>query len=749
VRLSREVGVCLLAGTLGMLLLPFGRAVEEDIGLKALFKLRGPGRAPSNVAIVAIDKASADYFGLPEKPEKWPRTFHARLTDALVEKGAAVIVFDMFFQERQREEDALLFAESIRKAGNVILSAWIKQESLPLADRSGKEHGEASIEELVSPIPPLAESAKAVAPFPLPRVPLKVSQYWAFKTCAGDLPTLPVVAFQLYARHVHGELVSLLKKADARRTRNIRPPLEGGLAATALAPFISELRNLCVTSPDVANQALQELDYRGPPNLDPREKGLMRSLLRMYQGPETRYLNFYGPPRTFETISYKRFFPPENLSGPAESLPSLKDKVVFVGISEYLQPERKDTFPTVFSQESGDDLSGVEIAATAFANLQEDNPVTPIGLAASLGSVFVWGVVLALICLYWSTLRAMAGIVVLSALFLLYASYQFSHSDKWYPLVIPLLVQAPVAIYAGIFWRYLHTSRKHDAIKKSIGYYLPPAVVEDLTRSLGDIKTSGQILYGTCLSTDAEHYTDLSETLPPKELRSFMNEYYEVVFEPIKRHGGFVSDIIGDSMLALWISAQPDARMRHNACLAAMDIANRIRGFAETHGIPTLPTRIGIHAGEMSVGNVGAIDHYEYRAVGDAVNTVSRIERLNKYLGTWVLISREALEGVEGLLTREMGSFVLPGKKHPVEIYELLGCTETADQKQVELCTVFSAGLADFKNQSWEKASRRFSECLQLSGDDSPSKFYLDLCSRHQESPPEADWNGSVNLNSK
>jgi len=100
------------------------------------------------------------------------------------------------------------------------------------------------------------------------------------------------------------------------------------------------------------------------PALSPETSRRLQALLAMYLGPERRYLNFYGPPRSIPTWSYG-----DVLSATVEQLASFRDKVVFVGFSEERQPEQIDNFYTVFSQSNGLDLSGVEIGATAFANL--------------------------------------------------------------------------------------------------------------------------------------------------------------------------------------------------------------------------------------------------------------------------------------------------------------------------------------------------------------------------------------------
>jgi adenylate cyclase len=82
---------------LGLGLAPLGHDLEENIGLELLFKLRGARQAPADVVIVSLDDVSATVLGLPNDPAKWPRSYHARLTEILARAGAAVIAFDIIF----------------------------------------------------------------------------------------------------------------------------------------------------------------------------------------------------------------------------------------------------------------------------------------------------------------------------------------------------------------------------------------------------------------------------------------------------------------------------------------------------------------------------------------------------------------------------------------------------------------------------------------------------------------------------
>jgi len=750
-RLSKALITGFVIGLLGVAatLVPCGIDLEEDIGLDLLFKLRGAREAPPEVVVVTVDKVSADNLNLPIRPDKWPRSLHARLIESLVRKGAAVIAFDMTFDQPRSPEHDNLFAEAIKNAGNVVLCEYLKKEKISLTDEEGAHTGDLDIERLVPPIPSLARSAVALAPFPLPKVPVKVSQYWMFKTGAGDIPTLPVVVFQIFAFSVYDEFIRLLGRVSPSQADRLPHDKDFIIKSKGVEDLIRVLGNIFKKNPLIAEKMLNELKNSSSLSVDIKSRQVLKSLIKMYQGDISRYLNFYGPPCTVKTVSYHQLLQPWDNSSVIQEQLDLNGKAVFVGLSRRLWPEQKDGFHTVFSQTSGLDISGVEIAASAFANLLEDMSVQPLDFRAHLAFILVWGVVLGIVCLFFPAAIAAFSVIGLSLLYLAAAHYQFKHTGSWYPLVIPLFFQAPLAYFGTVLWKYFEVNKERQNIRKAFGYYLPDKVVDQLAKNMAHIKSSSHMVYGTCLFTDAERYTALSENMEPKELSSFMNKYWEALFEPVKRHRGVVSDVVGDSMLAIWATAQPDSALRTRACLTALDIAGAVQKFNQSHDNLKLPTRIGLHSGYMLLGNIGAINHYEYTPIGDIVNTASRIEGLNKYFNTRIVLSEEVLHQVDGFLTRELGKFLLFGKSKPVVVYELICLIGESSEQQRRLCSIFSKALNAFMRQSWEEAIKGFNESMEIHGEDGPSIFYLELCEKYRENPPGEMWDGLVSLDNK
>jgi len=742
-RQAKALLLGILTGLFGVAVssLPAMHALEESAGLDLLFRLRGPRMPPDEVVVVSIDKHSAQALGLPNEPARWPRSIHAQMVNRLAAAGASVIALDIFFREPRDPGEDRLLAQAIRDAGRVVLFAYTRKEITRLFDAAGNYTGEMISQQLLTPTEELASAARATAPFPLPVYPVRVSQYWAFTSGTGNLPSEPVAALQLHAESVLPELQA--------RIAGLIPAPAGKQAASAGQPdaglvhTIQALRATFTAHPELAD-ALREA-FSGSLNARPgtHQHGLLLALLGLYAGTDSRYLNFYGPPQTITTIPYASLLAPAGARPGETALPDLHGKAVFVGYSERLHPEQLDEFYTVFSQGNGLNLSGVEIAATAFANLLEDLPVTPLPLPDFYGVLLAWGILAGALVHLLSAVPAILAGVGLAILYLGGSHILFNHSALWLPLVVPLGLQLPLALFAALLWHYLDVNRERETIRSAFGLYLPPQVVDELASQRAAGQTSGQLMHGTCLSTDAYEYTRLSETTAPAELGELMNAYYETLFQPVRNHNGIISDVVGDAMLAIWATLQRQPGVQRQAIQAALEISRALDAPAGGALQHCLKTRIGLHSGEILLGSIGAVDHYEYRAVGDIVNTSSRIQGMNSHLGTRILLSTEVLAGVDGLQTRELGSFILSGKSHPVVIHELLG---TADDPKAAgrsgYLSRFAEGLAAFRAGEWNTAGSLFTSLLAENNRDGVVRFYLARC----QAQPPPDWNGTIHM---
>jgi len=749
-RLIKALALGLATGIVGLIMgtIPFGLRFEEDVGLTLLFALRGEKRPSPDVVVVSIDKQSAEHLNLPDNPDKWPRSTHARLTDTLVREGAKVIAFDVHFIEPRSVDDDRRFAEAIRRAQSVVLCEPLKTKEIQTSHGEGSRDDGLTIVRIVKPIEMFAVPAVATAPFPLPRIPFKVSQCWMFQKSAGDVPTLPVVVFQLFTKDTYREFIQLLERVEPGCTGKLPEDLDSAIKEGSLRGLIRKTRGIIEADPSLGDRLLAEFENSKTLITDAKSRDRIKKVIQVYRGSTNRYINFYGPPRTITTIPYyKALQVKEGKLGDKEV--NLRDKAVFVGLSEGLLAERKDSFYTVFSQANGLFISGVEIAATAFSNLLEDESLKPLQLHIFIPLILLWGIVVGVICRATSIIMSAVSVICLSALYLVFAVYEFKVHNLWYPIGAPLFFQSPIAFFGAVVWGYRDTNRERENIKKAFEHYIPKDVVDQLAKNVANLRAGSKVVYGICLFTDAEHYTTLSEVMDPAVLGKFMNQYYETMFKPVKEHDGCVSAVVGDSMLALWVGATSEDVLRDKACKAALDIRRELQQFYESSNATTLRTRIGVHCGQILLGNIGALDHFEYTPMGDIVNTASRIEGLNKQLGTSLLVSNEVINTLDGFLSRELGSFRLVGKAKPVTVHELVASLSAVDERQRRACKDFAQALDAYRRQSWDEAEDRFAHYMEDFGDDGPARFYLRQCAKCRENPSGELWDAVVCVEEK
>ncbi len=721
---------------------PYGRYAEEEYGLTVLFTLRGSRPPPDAAVIVNIDTDSADRLGFPEHFSKWPRTVHADLVDRLVEYGAALIVFDVLFAEEKNPDDDLVFATALQRAGNVILVEELRHISLA-ANGTDDSPVNIEVEQLVPPIKVLANGALALAPFPLPKIPIRVSRAWRFKASCGEIPTLPATAFQAANLESYNKLRRLLYSQHPEMAAQLPLTTEQAIADRGLSETMRQIRCLFLEKPGLAeklptfnsNSALSTNIRQTDDNLD--------ALITMYGDRDSSPIDFYGPPLTINTLSLHDVLTNDNSRHPVLAQ-TFKDKAVFVGAARDNWSNQKDGFYTVFSQTDGLDISGVELAATIYSNLAENRVIQSLSHGLSLFLIVLSALSVSFLCsllpLLFSSMLVLAGIGV----FLYMAQFLFGLNGTWIPIITPLFLLPAITFITATLVKYVTARRQHRNISTALGFYLPDNAVRELSRDLSFISTGEELTYSTCLITDAQHYTALSERMTPVELSRHMKEYYQLIFAEVKKKEGIVCNIIGDSMLAHWPSAAPDAVHNTNACHAALRITEAVQQFNDRHGKSGLPTRIGLHSGYVLMDNIGAEDHYEYTPLGDIVNTVSRIEGLNKQLSTRILASAEVIGKADNIASREIGSFLLGGKNQAITIFEVLTEEPRTPGKDRLYSHAFPRALSLFRDGKWQEALAAFNRCLLLDGGDGPSLFYINLCRSYLTSPPPPDLQGSI-----
>ncbi len=222
-------------------------------------------------------------------------------------------------------------------------------------------------------------------------------------------------------------------------------------------------------------------------------------------------------------------------------------------------------------------------------------------------------------------------------------------------------------------WHHRRTEQQQRWIRQAFARYVSPNRVAHLVAHPQDMALGGRRQVCSFVFTDLTGFTGLVEGLDPAQAVSLLNAYLDQMVAIAFRLEGTLDRIVGDAV-AIMFSApleQTDHRARALACALEMDaFASDYARRLQQQGIAFGQTRIGVHCGEVIVGNFGGSTLFDYRALGDAVNTAARLERVNKQLGTRICISQDMLGAEPSLPVRPVGRLLLLGKSHDLMVYE-------------------------------------------------------------------------------
>ncbi len=433
------------------------------------------------------------------------------------------------------------------------------------------------------------------------------------------------------------------------------------------------------------------------------------------------WLNYYGPAGALPAMSYEEALQPE-------SAPKLRNKLVVVGANFEVDfpGTRKDTFPTPFGA-GRQEMPGLEIHATALLNLirgewlQRPDPRLEAGLVIAFGFLLGFGLprlrpIPALAA--GLGLAACAGFASLAAAW---------HFHVWWAWLVPVAIQIP----AGLLWAWgahlLLIGYEKDLFRRSLATYLPPRVVEELAARPESLRLGGTVRRVVILFTDITDFSRISQRTDPHQLVALLNEYYDIAIRCVHESDGTVLGILGDGLFAVWNAPVEQVDPENRALRAALSLTERLRAFEQRAGTPSMRTRIGLHSGVACVGNFGSANHFSYTAIGDAVNLASRLNGLNKHLGTEILVSREFQDGLDRRLVRPLGHFRFQGFDQSVEVFQPRPATQNSAERAGEVNgdTCCDHGIRCLLGGQIREAISAFRRALEEYPDDGIARFYL------------------------
>ena len=283
-----------------------------------------------------------------------------------------------------------------------------------------------------------------------------------------------------------------------------------------------------------------------------------------------------------------------------------------------MRADQPDTYHTIYESPDGVDFSGVELHATALANLLTRKTLRTPSPSVQLAAVMLIGG-----CLgaggFWvrshrrrvrrtvsARLQTASVLIGLAAVYIVVAHWLFRSFDLAIPLVVPLAIQFPIALVLGLLTR-------------------PTAYREQLE--------------AVCLAVDAQGSTAIGQRLSHERYARLLTECTAALAGPPVARGAAVLPPEGDGFIGLWLARNPtatsslDPALRLEACRAVVEMMEASKAFCDRQPEDLqLPIRIGLTTGTVTVDSDP--DRGIFNVVGDAVNVAARIRDLNRDLGT-------------------------------------------------------------------------------------------------------------------
>ncbi len=467
---------------------------------------------------------------------------------------------------------------------------------------------------------------------------------------------------------------------------------------------------------------------------------------------ETRWVNFVGPPASDSFLSCDA----TSVLAPGFNPQIFRDKVVVIGGKPGIlgQALRFDLFLTPFHRfQMGRKLpymSGVEIQANGLANLMQGNWLERSSPGFDQIFVILTGIMAGV---GFTFLRPARGILSATTAIIacgISGVLSIHYGRIWFPWSVVAFVQIPLALVWGVaahsyVERYfrLKVTAEQMALREAFAKYLSPQMLDRMTTQDFSTHLGGEKVPAAIMFTDLEGFTDMCERVrDPARIVEILNEYFQRTTGSIFDHDGVIIKFLGDSIFAAWGVPLADSHAPAKAARAAWRLFENDKFFVE--GVE-LRTRIGLHFDEVVAGNVGSIRHMDFTLIGDAVNLTSRLESLNKMLGTHILMSEAVQSSLEGeFRSRRVGKFRFKGRTQFTVVHEMIG--PIIEHREPEWIGKYHLAIEALEANDTLKAQVLFNDVIASRGKhgDGPSRFFVNLIESKQI--PE---NGVVDLKEK
>jgi adenylate cyclase len=690
------------------------------------------------VRIVDIDEAALEEYG--QWP--WPRTLLAALVEKLVEKGAAVIAFDVVFAEPDRlsldqvvkdlpadelsgelkrlaakaPDNDKVFAAAIRDAPVILGFGFDPQGRSPPPRRfGGVAHNS-------------AETAHSVSKL--------IAQFIPQQT--GVVKTIDTLE---QAAHGAGSVTTEVESAIVRQV-----PMLFRLAGQRdedLFPALS-IETLRV----VQGASTYLVRWSGAQGFESYGERTGVGAIRV--GNVSIDTDAHGRVALYDTGHLQeRFVSARDVmkgTVPAEKIDS---HIVFIGTSAVGLKDLRNT-PLQNS------VPGVEIHAQIVEQILTQNFLERPDYAD--GAEFLYLAAIGLFFIILLPRLKAATMFLVAALFITIGVVvpwlAFAHIHLLFDPIYPPVTLAAIYI-TGSALSFMRAERDRREIRGAFNLYLSPDQVEAVVRNPELLALGGEQREITVMFTDVRGFTRISEQFDPQGLTRFMNGLLTPMTELIQSHRGTIDKYMGDAIMAFWNAPLDVPSHAEHACETTLAMQARLfdlnaawKAEAEAEGRPYIPVNIGIglNTGQATVGNFGSTQRLQYSCLGDEVNLASRLEGLCKTYVVGIIVGENTWRQASDFAMIELDLVMVKGKTEPERIYGLVGDATVAARPEFQtLVDRQEAFLVLYRTGAFAESLEVIAECAEAAQALGWRQGYYEMMRERvdgliDDSP--LDWNG-------
>ena len=683
---------------------------------------RSDKQAPSDIVLVLIDESSLNALNSITGRWPWPRDIHADIIDFLSFCGAKSILMDIMFTENElrygpdgqpdRSHD-LRLVESTMTAGNVVHGFQILKDRADEFNRSLVDR----------PLPPDVIKSFAVPVKGMPSETGANTFYLPFTELRHTSGGLGVVSFSPDRDGVYRSEKLLFAYQD-----HIFPAL-------SMVPLLQDKQFKRIKMAD------RSLEIQYPDHA--------------VQIPLTEngeyFINMYGKFQAY-SISGVILSIYKLRQGEMDNLPvnseDFKGKTVFFGASAAGVEDLKNT-------PMGSAIPGVLLHASIYGNIRSGDFLKFMGRAVNFILLLLLGIGTAgATCLLRRpVLQTFLPIVILAGY--ITAAFVLFQYNMVVNIVLPAMAAALV-YFAAFAFIGMAEGKEKRMIKNILGQYVSPAMLsavleksheEYLKAEVGSRETL------TIFFSDIRGFTSITEQYEVETVVELLNSYLSLMVNIIFEHQGTLDKFIGDAIVAFWGAPVMLQDHQYKAVAAAIQMKKKLRQFNQEHQgshFPPFHIGIGIHTGEVILGNIGSTKKLDYTVIGDSVNLTSRLEGLTKTYQCEVIVSHDTYIHIKDrICCRMLDNVMVKGKKNPIVIYEVIDEIPQVSEQDLEIIQLTETAFEKYCRREFIPSISLYRSILERKPQDHLSTMFLERCRQYIQNPPPEDWNGAYVMTTK